>query len=240
MFELEPRRKTHWHRSWETLKHVTCWELSKQPENRYFLCLSRKSLFLVLNFTGECHRGFILNFNLSDIHVGQKAINFSMCLISDLPKVPVNSFQLTFCSFISNTCMKEKRLVQALLFPLRWRRNGHGDVSNHQPHHCLFNRLFGFRSKKTSKLCVTGLCAGNSPGTGEFPAQMASNAENVSIWWRHHAWGSLRQPWHIRSHAPPPTPDQNVYHARAHFREKGGIISMGGANSRNQEKGLFC
>ena len=24
------------------------------------------------------------------------------------------------------------------------------------------------------------------PETGEFPAQMASNAENVSIWWRHH------------------------------------------------------
>ena len=42
------------------------------------------------------------------------------------------------------------------------------------------------RSKKTSKLRVTGLCAGNSPGTGEFPAHMASNAENVSIWWRHH------------------------------------------------------
>ena len=27
-----------------------------------------------------------------------------------------------------------------------------------------------------------------SPATGEFPAQMASNAENVSIWWRHHVW----------------------------------------------------
>ena len=27
---------------------------------------------------------------------------------------------------------------------------------------------------------------GNSPGTGEFPAQMATNAENVSISWRHH------------------------------------------------------
>ena len=40
--------------------------------------------------------------------------------------------------------------------------------------------------KKTSKLRVTGLCAGNSPGAGEFPAQMASSAENVSIWWRHH------------------------------------------------------
>ena len=45
------------------------------------------------------------------------------------------------------------------------------------------------RSKKTSKLRVTGLCAGNSPVTGEFPAQRASNAENVSIWWHHHALG---------------------------------------------------
>ena len=25
-------------------------------------------------------------------------------------------------------------------------------------------------------------------GTGEFPVQMASNAENVSIWWRHHEY----------------------------------------------------
>ena len=39
---------------------------------------------------------------------------------------------------------------------------------------------------ETSKLCVTGLCVGNSPGNGEFSAQMASNTENVSIWWRHH------------------------------------------------------
>ena len=39
---------------------------------------------------------------------------------------------------------------------------------------------------KTSKLRVTGPCAGNAPGTGEFPAQMSSNAENASIWWRHH------------------------------------------------------
>ena len=68
---------------------------------------------------------------------------------------------------------------------LRWRHNGHNGVSNHQPYDCLFNRLFRRRSKKTSKLRVTDLCVGNSPGTGEFSAQMASNAENVSIWWRH-------------------------------------------------------
>ena len=70
--------------------------------------------------------------------------------------------------------------------PLQWRHDGHDGVSNHEPHDCLLNRLFGRGSKKTSKLRITGLCMGISPGTGEFPAQMASNAENVSIWWRHH------------------------------------------------------
>ena len=60
---------------------------------------------------------------------------------------------------------------------LQWRHNDHDSVSNHQPHDCLLNRLFRLRSKKTSKLRVTGLCVGNSPVTGEFPAQMASNAE---------------------------------------------------------------
>ena len=70
---------------------------------------------------------------------------------------------------------------------IQWRHNEHDCVSNHQPLQCLLNRLFRRRSKKTSKLRVTGLCAGNSPETGEFPAQRASNAESVSIWWRHHA-----------------------------------------------------
>ena len=63
---------------------------------------------------------------------------------------------------------------------------GRDSVSNHQPDDYLLNRLFRRRSKKTSNLRVTGLCAGNSPVTGELPAQMASNAENVSICWRHH------------------------------------------------------
>ena len=77
-------------------------------------------------------------------------------------------------------------IVQDNCNALRWRHTEHDGASNHQPHHCLLNRLFGCRSKKTSKLCVTGLCVGKSPGTGEFPAQMTSNAENASIWWRHH------------------------------------------------------
>ena len=45
----------------------------------------------------------------------------------------------------------------------------------------------------------------NSPVTGEFPTQMACNAENVSIWWRHHECGKnihfmlsswSQQEWH--------------------------------------------
>ena len=69
---------------------------------------------------------------------------------------------------------------------LHWRHNGRDGVSNHQLHYCWLNPLFRRKSKKTSKLRVIGLCEGNSPGTGEFPVQMASYAENVSIWWRHH------------------------------------------------------
>ena len=64
--------------------------------------------------------------------------------------------------------------------------NDRDGVSNHQPHDCLLKRLFKRRSKETSKLRVTGFWAGNSPETGAFPAQKASNAEKVSIWWRHH------------------------------------------------------
>ena len=47
------------------------------------------------------------------------------------------------------------------------------------------------KSKKTSRLRVTGLCAGNSPVTSGFPTQRASNTENVFIWWRHHVIESL-------------------------------------------------
>ena len=70
--------------------------------------------------------------------------------------------------------------------PLQWCNNGRDGVSNHQPHDGLLSRLFRRKSKKTSKLRFTGLCAGNSPVTGEFPAQMTSYAEYVFIWWRHH------------------------------------------------------
>ena len=64
---------------------------------------------------------------------------------------------------------------------LLWRHNGCDGVSNHQPHDCLLNRSFRPRSKKTF----------HSPVIGEFPAQRASNAANVSIWWRRHVNGTV-------------------------------------------------
>ena len=69
-----------------------------------------------------------------------------------------------------------------LSLSLQWRHNERDGVSNHQRLHHLLNYRFRRRSEKTSQLRVTGLCAGNSPATGEFPAQRASYAENVSIW----------------------------------------------------------
>ena len=69
---------------------------------------------------------------------------------------------------------------------LQWRHDERHGVSNHRPPDCLLDCLFRRRSKKTSKLRVTGLCEGKSLVIGEFPSQMASNAEKASIWRRLH------------------------------------------------------
>ena len=55
------------------------------------------------------------------------------------------------------------------LIPLRWRHNERDSVSTPQPRDCLLSRLFRRRSKKTSKLRVTGLCVGTSPGLVNSP-----------------------------------------------------------------------
>ena len=71
---------------------------------------------------------------------------------------------------------------------LQWRHDERDGVSNHRRLDYLLNRLFRRRSKKTSKLRITGLCETNSPVTDEFPAQRASNSENASFWWLHHVF----------------------------------------------------
>ena len=72
-------------------------------------------------------------------------------------------------------------------YRLQGRHYERDDVSNHRRLDGFLNRLFKRWSMKISKLRVTGLCGGNSPVTDECLSQRASNMENVSIWWRHHA-----------------------------------------------------
>ena len=92
------------------------------------------------------------------------------------PKYPTQVSHLHW----SNRLIDERQPWR-LKITSQWRHNERDGVSNQQRLDCLLSHLFRRRSKKTSKLRVTGLGEGNSPVTGR-----ASNAENVSIWLRHH------------------------------------------------------
>ena len=91
-----------------------------------------------------------------------------------------------------------------LLSTLQWHIIGRDGVSNHQPYDCLLKRLFRRKSKKTSKLRFTGICAKidrwpvNSPH--KWPG--TRKAENVSIWWRHHenTWRMERSKFRSNNH----------------------------------------
>ena len=93
------------------------------------------------------------------------------------------------CSAVPADCIAPliaNAYADIVMTTLQGRHNELGGVSNHLRLECLPNGLSRHRFKKTSKTPLA-FCGGNSPLTGEFPAQRASNAENVSIWWRHHA-----------------------------------------------------
>ena len=62
------------------------------------------------------------------------------------------------------------------MYALQWLHNERDGVLNHQPHDGLVNRLFKAQIEENIK----------APLTGEFPAQRASNAEHVFIWWHRH------------------------------------------------------
>ena len=117
------------------------------------------------------HNMMILYFRLPYFHVSNSALF--------LHSISVLSSYIDVDLTLSNRYL-------SLTLSLLWRHSERDSVSYHQRLYCLLKCLFRRRSKITSKLRVTGLCAWNSPGTGEFPAQKANNAENVSIWWRHH------------------------------------------------------
>ena len=114
--------------------------------------------------------------------LGQQFVQINKSGIQRLPLNHPNKIPVMWQASLRNHAIMNPAIAICVGGTLQWRHNRNDSVSNHQP----LDRLFRHRSKKASKLRVTGLCAGNSSGTGEFPAQMASYAENVSIWWRHH------------------------------------------------------
>ena len=64
---------------------------------------------------------------------------------------------------------------------LQWRYDERDDISDHQPHECLFNSLFRRRSKKLRDI---DLCAGNSPVTYYFLKQGRMHLKLSSAKWR--------------------------------------------------------
>ena len=155
---------------------------------------------------GLAHCDITLNCNHVPIKTMHR-INDSLILQSYSNISKLNFTDLNIMASSSSWCFHEYGEQ-----PLQWRDNGCDSVSNHQLRDCLLNRLFRRRPKRTSKLRVTGLCAGNSPVTEEFLAQMANNAENVSIWWRHHAMRSSKSCIKKKKQSP----NKNWYHNNLH------------------------
>ena len=78
---------------------------------------------------------------------------------------------------------------RSIIFKFRTRRAAFPFVYNHfkSPASRLFTqRLIHLQIKENIKAPRHLPLCGEFTGTGELPAQRASNAENVSIWWRHH------------------------------------------------------
>ena len=164
------------------LKNVTDIFAKLSPKQRTWVTPTPpQPYFTVIKLhTGACYGRYIL----------------TRCQGTLLLRLSHNSLVL---NIIINAKLRLWRCYVLTEYTSQWRHNERDGVSNHQPHDCLRNRLFRRRSKKTSKLRVAGLCAGNSPMTGEFPAQMASNTGNVSIWWRHHGSKGVDKGVHLTS-----------------------------------------
>ena len=115
---------------------------------------------------------------LYHFHVQTVANAFVICLYKD-----------GFVRFFFNkTCQTWWWWWPLMRMTLHWRHNERDDVSNHQPHDCLLNRLFRCRSKKTPKLCVTGLYAGTSPWPMTSTHKWSATREmfsfdDVIMWW---------------------------------------------------------
>ena len=103
------------------------------------------------------------------IETGTTGCRFSVvlkiCTETEIDEIVVIATEVVHKNIVIFQAIWSKAAANAVT--LLWRHNGRDDVSNHQPHECLLNRSSRRRSKKSSKLRVTGPCAGKSPETGD-------------------------------------------------------------------------
>ena len=108
------------------------------------------------------------------------------CLLWWAQDCVLSSFATSCSQWINflNRCLRcqETHFSHQVFLALLWRHNGHDSVSNHQANGCLLNRLFRHRSKKSSKLRVTGLCAGKSPYKGPVTRKMFPFDDVIMGW----------------------------------------------------------
>ena len=87
---------------------------------------------------------------------------------------------------------------------LQWRHNDHDGVSNTSLT-VVYSTVYTDADQSKHQSSRHWPLCGEFTGTGEFLAQRASYAENVSIWWRHHVftrptlqlWAQIPQHWAI-------------------------------------------
>ena len=168
--------------------HSHClWNNSVSPWNdmQNMLHITMTSQWAVWRLKSPASRLFTQPFNPTQIKESIKAPrHWPLCweFTGDRPVNSQHKWPVMRKSFHLMTSSWFWDMHTTVISGTQRRHNERDGVSNHRRLDCLLKCLFSRRPKKTPKLRITGLCEGNSPVTGEFHAQRASNVENVSVW----------------------------------------------------------
>ena len=148
-------------KSWSTLGSPTqlpmviLRKINYMTENLWLLCFYQREIPCSVMWSFILTVLFLIDENVTLVWFILKAIIWPIHILAG----EIRLFRKKCCNWWS------QHIHAPMLYhiSLEWHHNERDGVSNHQHLDCLLNRLFRHRSKKTSKLHVTGLCEGNSP-----------------------------------------------------------------------------